>query len=205
MALVEQRARDDPDRVREVDDPGARRRALATRSASSSITGTVRIAFAKPPAPVVSWPMQPQRSGTVSSWSRDCCPPTRIWKSTNEAPSIAASWSLVRSTRPSKPARASIRSASAPTTSSRSGVDVLQRDLVDVELREVRDELGRVRRAGADDGELHPFTPVSVTPSTNAFCARKKMTITGAITSSVAAIVRFHCTWCSERNSESPI
>ena len=84
-------------------------------------------------------------------------------------------------------------------------IDVLQRDLVDVELREVRDELGRVRRAGADDRELHPFTPVRVTPSTKAFCARKKMTITGAITSSVAAIVRFHCTWCSERNSESPI
>ncbi len=33
----------------------------ATRSAMSSTTGTVRIAFAKPPAPVVSWPMQPQR------------------------------------------------------------------------------------------------------------------------------------------------
>ena len=28
--------------------------------------------------------------------------------------------------------------------------------------------------------------------------------ITGAITSSVAAIVRFHCTWCSERNSREP-
>src|SRR5581483_8003453 len=50
-----------------------------------------------------------------------------------------------------------------------------------------------------------PFTPVSVTPSTNAFCARKKTTITGAITSSVAAIVRFHCTWWSDRNSDSPI
>ena len=38
-----------------------------TRSAISSTTGTVRIAFAKPPAPVVSWPMQPQASGAVSS------------------------------------------------------------------------------------------------------------------------------------------
>ena len=85
------------------------------------------------------------------------------------------------------------------------GVDVVQRDLVDVELREVRHELRRVRRAGADHGQLHPFTPVSVTPSTKAFCARKNSTITGAITSSVAAMVRFHCTWCSERNSESPI
>src|SRR5262249_32284103 len=56
-----------------------------------------------------------------------------------------------------------------------------------------------------DDRDFHPFTPVSVTPSTNAFCARKNRTITGAITSSVAAIVRFHCTWCSDRNCARPI
>ena len=59
MPVVEQRAGDDADRVREVDDPGARRRAARTRSAISSTTGTVRSALAKPPAPVVSWPMQP--------------------------------------------------------------------------------------------------------------------------------------------------
>ena len=85
------------------------------------------------------------------------------------------------------------------------GVDVVQRNLVDVELGEMRHELRRVRRPGADDGQFHPFTPVSVTPSTKAFCARKNSTITGAMTSSVAAMVRFHCTWCSDRNSESPI
>ena len=85
------------------------------------------------------------------------------------------------------------------------GVDVVQRELVHGEAREVRDELGRVRRARADDGELHPFTPVRVTPSTNARCARKKRTMTGAMTSSVAAIVRFHCTWWSERNSDRPM
>ena len=77
---VEQRARDDPDRVREVDDPRVgRRRSSRTRSAISSTTGTVRSALAKPPAPVVSWPMQPQASGTVSSESRAAWPPTRIW------------------------------------------------------------------------------------------------------------------------------
>ena len=38
-----------------------------TRSAISSTTGTVRSAFASPPAPVVSWPMHPHASGTVSS------------------------------------------------------------------------------------------------------------------------------------------
>jgi hypothetical protein len=46
---------------------------------------------------------------------------------------------------------------------------------------------------------------VSVTPSTNAFWARKNRRMTGAIARSVAAMVRFHCTWCSDRNCESPI
>src|SRR3954453_10214599 len=85
------------------------------------------------------------------------------------------------------------------------GVDVVQDERVDVETGEPRDELGSVGRAATDDSHLHPFTPVSVTPSTNARCARKNRMITGAITSTVAAIVRFHCTWCSERNCARPI
>ena len=80
------------------------------------------------------------------------------------------------------------------------GVDVVQGELGHVDAvalaGEAGHELGRVRRAAADDRDLHPFTPVSVMPSTNAFWATKKRTITGSITSSVAAIVRFHCTWC---------
>src|SRR5205085_2243382 len=131
VARVEQGARDDPDRVREVDDPRAGRRPVEHPSREPS----------------------------------DDVEPLRV--------------------------------------------DVVERELPHPEplplAREARHELRRVRRAGADDTDLHPFTPVSVTPSTNARCARKKSTITGAITSSVAAIVRFHCTWCSERNSERPI
>ena len=50
-----------------------------------------------------------------------------------------------------------------------------------------------------------PFTPVSVTPSTNAFWARKNTMTTGSMITSVAAIVRFHCTWWRLRNCESPI
>jgi len=78
-------------------------------------------------------------------------------------------------------------------------IDVVEHELAHVDAfplaREPRNELRRIRRAAADDGDLgHPFTPVRVTPSTNAFCARKKMMITGAITMSVAAMVRFHCT-----------
>ncbi len=165
----------------------------------------MRIAFAKPPAPVVSWPMQPQRSGTVSSCSRACCPPTRIWSRTNDG-AVERAVEVLGEHEPALVVLAREHAPREPADDVEPlAVDVVQRELVHRQPRQVRDELGRVRRAGADDGELHPFTPVSVTPSTKARCARKKSTITGAITSSVAAIVRFHCTWWSERNSERPI
>ena len=140
-----------------------------------------------------------RRAAASRRESRASCPPTRIWMSTKSAPSTARSRSSVISSRPSKPwARACAR-AKPPTTSPPLLVDVVQDELAHVDplalARQARDELGRVRRAGADDRDLHPFTPVNVTPSTNAFCARKKMMITGAITISVAAIVRFHWTW----------
>ena len=64
---------------------------LTTWSAMSSTTGTVRIALAKPPAPVVSCPMQPHGSGAVSSCSRARWPPTRSCSSTASASSTAAS------------------------------------------------------------------------------------------------------------------
>ena len=67
---------------------GARRRAV---SAMSRTTGTVRSAFASPPKPVVSWPRQPQASGTDSSTIRAAWPPTRIWMRTASAPSTASS------------------------------------------------------------------------------------------------------------------
>lgn len=57
--------------------------------------------------------------------------------------------------------------------------------------REPVDEFGGVRGPAAHDSQLHPLTPVNVTPSMKAFCAKKKTTITGAMTSTVAAIVRF--------------
>ncbi len=98
--------------------PGAAR--CLTCSAISSTTGTVRSAFARPPAPVVSCPMQPHGSGSVSSRSRASWPPTRIWISTKSAPSSARSSSPVISSRPLKPVRSSMRRASAPTISRRS-------------------------------------------------------------------------------------
>lgn len=93
--------------------------ARLTRSAMSSTTGTVRIAFASPPAPVVSWPMQPHSSGQVSSSLRAACPPTRSWSSTASAPATPASRSEVVTIRPGWPCLAKIRRASPPTSSSR--------------------------------------------------------------------------------------
>src|SRR5262249_9584954 len=53
-----------------------------------------------------------------------------------------------------------------------------------------RDPVGqfrRVPRPAADYCDLHPFTPVSVTPCTKAFWAKKKRTTTGIRVSMVAA------------------
>ncbi len=180
-----------------------------TRSAIPRTTGTVRIAFAKPPAPVVSWPMHPQASGAVSSSSLAACPPTRSWSRTNDGP-LDRSVEVVRDGEraaealPLEHPRCHLTDDPAPL-----GVDVVEDELLDGDPgsleRQPGDELGRVGRPTTDHGELHPFTPVSVTPSTNAFCARKKTTTTGSMISSVAAIVRFHCTWCRLRNWASPI
>ena len=85
--------------------------------------------------------------------------------------------------RVAQPAR--IRRTTPATSSSRSG-RVDEDQLVDrqhvAQPREPVDELRRVRRAAADDGELHPLTPVSVTPSMKALWAMKKSAITGAMT-----------------------
>ena len=166
----------------------------------------MRSALASPPAPVVSWPMQPQASGIVSSERRACLAADADLDE-HEVGAVDSPVEVVaRHHELAGEALALEHPARQPADDlAPLGVDVVQRELVDVEAREPGDELRRVRRAAADHGDLHPFTPVSVTPSTKAFCARKKRMITGAITSSVAAIVRFHCTWCSERNWERPI
>jgi hypothetical protein len=95
---VEQRPGDDPDRVGEVDDPGALGARRLARSAMSRTTGTVRSALARPPAPVVSWPTQPHSSGQVSSRWRAAWPPTRSCSRTAPAPSRPSSRLVVQRT-----------------------------------------------------------------------------------------------------------
>ena len=136
--------------------PGAARRPVS--SASSSTSGTVRSALARPPAPVVSWPTTPKVGGSVSSVSRAAWPPTRSWMSTKSAPSIAASRSPLRTSRPPQPSRSSIRRARPPTIGQPLRVDVEQDQLVDrqalVPTGEPLDELRRIGAAAADDGDL---------------------------------------------------
>ena len=68
------------------------------RSAMSRTTGTVRSALANPPAPVVSWPMQPHLCGQVSSRCLAAWPPIRSWSRTAAAPSRPSSRSAVHRT-----------------------------------------------------------------------------------------------------------
>src|SRR5205823_6985257 len=202
---VEQRARDDADRIREVDDPGSRRRALGDALGELEHDGhrAHRLREAARPGRLLADAAAPERHGLVAQPSllaADADLEERERGPLERAVEIA---------RPHERAVVVLlreHPLREPTDDVEPiAVDVVQRHLVHRELREMRHELGRVRRARPDDGELHPLTPVSVTPSTKARCARKKRTMTGAMTSSVAAIVRFHCTWWSERNSESPI
>ncbi len=74
---------------------------------------------------------------------------------------------------------------------------------------EAVDEFGSVGGTAADDGELErgghqPLTPVSVTPSMKAFWAKKKRTMTGAMTRRVAAMVRFQLVWWAPLKDSRP-
>lgn len=94
---------------------------LRTSSAYSRTTGTVRSAFAKPPGPVVSCPMQQASCGHVSSCCRAACPPMRSWNMTASASLTPATTSSVTWIVPGWPACANIRLATPPTSSRRTG------------------------------------------------------------------------------------
>ena len=174
----------------------------------SSTTGTVRSALASPPAPVVSCPTHPHSSGSVSSTLRAVLPADPQLEQHDRG----AVQRLVEVGGPHQAAGMPLLGQDPLGDSA----DDVQPLLVRVREHELLDrqqvpqageavhQLGRVGRPAADDCDLHPLTPVRVTPSTKAFCAKKNRTTTGSITSTVAAITRFHCTWCSPRNEASP-
>ena len=205
VAGVEQRARDDADRVREVDDPRARRGTLrgALGDLEHDRHRAHRLREAAGPGRLLADAAAAQRHRLVV---QPRLLPADADLEQDERRSVERAVEVLGEHEPALVVLAREHAPREPADDVEPlAVDVVQRELVHRQPRQVRDELGRVRRARADDVELHPLTPVSVTPSTKARCARKKSTITGAITSSVAAIVRFHCTWWSERNSERPI
>jgi hypothetical protein len=138
--------------------------------------------------------MHPHASGTVSSRNRAGLPADADLNQDEICPfdgtvELAGQLQRAAVAGPTEHPR-----ASPPTTSSRSGVDVVEPQLVDLHLDRPETSSGVYVDPRTNNRELHPFTPVNVTPSTKTFCARKKMTITGAMTRSVAAMVRFHCT-----------
>ena len=133
---VEQRARDDADGVREVDDPrvGARRaRARGRRSAA-------RPAPCASPSRSRPRPSSPGRCSRTRAGSsrRAAAPPGRrrgSARARTSRPSTAASRSVGRRRgRRAKPARSSMRAREPADDVEPLGVDVHQRELVDVEL-----------------------------------------------------------------------
>ena len=122
VAGVEKGLRDDADRVCEVDQPRAR----APRSGRSPRRCRARPARSEAPsrtrpAPVVSWPMVPNRGGSVSSTSRAAWPPiAQLDEDEVRALQRLPARSVVVASRPGQPECWAIRRASPPTIASRS-------------------------------------------------------------------------------------
>ena len=134
-------------------------------SASCRATGMVRSALAKPPAPVVSWPMVPNRRGSVSSTRRAAWPPIRSCTSTKLGV-LRRGVQVVGQPQPSGPLRLVQHPLREPADHSQPiRVDVVEGQLVDVQARgaiqQALDELGGVGAAAADDGDLdgHALVP----------------------------------------------
>ena len=206
---VEERARHDPDRIREVDDPCVRLREGPDPLGDLEHDGhgAHRLRESTGPRRLLADASAGERGRLVPK-PRGLAADSELEE--DERRAVDGGVQVVRDGQ--RPAEAlALEHAGRHLTDDRAPllIDVVEDERVDRHplalAREPGDELGRVRRAPADHCELHPFTPVSVTPSTKAFWARKNTTITGSITSTVAAIVRFHCTWWSERNCERPI
>jgi hypothetical protein len=204
VARVEQRPGDDPDRVGEVDDPhvGARQLADSVGDLEHDRDRPHGLREAAGPRRLLADAAAGKRCRLVAQ-SRGLAADPDLDE--HEARAFDGRFELAaeRELAP-EPRTVEHPAGEPPDDLQPTGVDVVQGKLSDLQAGQAGDELRRVGRPGPDDSELHPFTPVRVTPSTKARCARKKRMITGAITTSVAAIVRFHCTWCRFRYCDSP-
>ena len=146
------------------------------------------------------------RAARVSSCSRACWPPTRSCTSTASAPSSAAARSAVAVSRPGHaggaqdPAGEARRRRRAGRGRGRAA-RARRRSSSVLPGGEPAHELGRVRRAAADDDDLQvPPSPLHPRQRDalheGLLRAGRTAATTGSMNSTVAAIVRFHCTWC---------
>jgi hypothetical protein len=195
VPCVQKRARDDPDRVREVEDPcvGSSLLANALGDLEHDRNRPKRLRQASCAGRLLS-------DAAAGKWHRFVAEPRFLPANADlddhEVGSFQSGVEVAGYEQlTAEPLPLEHPSRHAAEDVQPFGVDVVQGEPLDIEPVEPRHELRGVGRAGPDDREPHPFTPVSVTPSTKARCARKNRTITGAMKSSVAAIVRFHCTW----------
>lgn len=184
--------------------------ARRTCSAIESTTGTVRSALANPPAPVVSWPTQPHSSGQLVLVAGALAADPQLQQHgvrvRHAGGQVAGGADLGRVALLGEDPPGQAADQLQPL-----GGRVDQHQLGDrqpvAQPGEAVDQFGCVGGAAADDREFQrhqPLTPVRVTPSMKAFCAKKKRTMTGAITSSVAAMVRFQLVWCAPLNDSRP-
>lgn len=97
---------------------GATRRIV---SASETMSGIVRSAYANPPGPTVSWPSTPRPRAMRSSATLPAVPPTRTALNTKSVPRRASSRSVVTVTRGAKRFSLAMRSTMTRMIASRSG------------------------------------------------------------------------------------
>ena len=158
-----------------------------------------------PPAPGGLPDRSRTRSGTVSSERRASWPPNANLNEHEVGP-LERRIEVVGDLEPPLEALPGKHPACEPAHDfTPLGIDVLEPELSDPELvalpRQAANELWGIGRAAADDSDLHPLTPVSVTPSTKARWARKNRMITGVMTTTVAAMVRFQSTSMERRGT----
>ncbi len=168
VAVVEQRARDDADRVREVDDPRAGLRALAhaVRDLEHHRHGAHRLREAAGARRLLADAAARERHRLVPVPRRLAADPDL------DEHEVGAVDGRVEIAGDVEDARVAGVVEHAPRHRAddvaRALVDVVQRQPVEPEpvalAGEAGDELRRVGRAGADDGDPHVVTPVSVTP-----------------------------------------
>ena len=155
MARVEKRTGDDSDWIREVDDPGLGRRprSHAFRNVEDDrhrAHGFRKAAGARrllPDAAALEWLGLVAEPGRLAADAK---------LQEHEVGAVDRTVEIVGDLEPAAVALPLEHPRGHPAHDVATfGIDVLEHELADLEPRQTRDELGRVRRAAADDRDLH--------------------------------------------------